>query len=473
VSAATGAAPRWLALDALWTGATWHERPYVGLAGDGSIAAIATSAPAGAGVETVRATAIPGVPNAHSHAFQYAMVGLAEHRSGASGNDDFWSWRDAMYRLALAVTPDEMQAIAAMVYAEMLRRGFTSVAEFHYLHHDASGAPFAQRAEMGARLVAAAEDAGIALTLVPVHYRLGGFGQPARPTQRRFLSKDVDEYAALVAATRSVAAGRADVRVGYGVHSLRAAPPEDVRAILAWREAGPLHLHVAEQRREVEEAVAHLGATPVRWLLAQPELEARRRAVALVHATHLTEDETEALARSGAATVICPTTEGNLGDGLFPLAAYYAAGGGDASPGVAIGTDSHVGLSPLEELRWLDYAQRLRVMRRDVVFGAAGDAGERLLAGALRVGALANGLAHGARLEVGAPFDAILLDGEAAVLAGKPRAHWLGALVYGGDAHVVAGVMRRGRWLVRDGRHARGPEIQRRYAAAVRSLAAR
>lgn len=440
---------RYFRFSGLLTRQGWMQPAYVGLDASGVIASLSDQKPAGiGGIEDVRGFAIPGFHNAHSHAFQYAMAGLAEHLPDGAAGDDFWSWRESMYRLAQRVTPEQVQNIATMLYAEMLRFGITSVVEFHYLHHGPDGRPYADLAEMGSRLVAAAEAAGIQLTLVPIFYQRGGFKQKASAAQSRFLSRTADDYMKLVDATRRIATGHEDVLVGVGVHSLRAVTPEDIVAVLKGPLIGPAHLHVAEQQKEVDECREHLGARPVDWLLDHLPLDRRFN---LVHATHIDPDETTRLAKSGATVVLCPSTEGNLGDGFFPLTPYLAAGGQ-----YAFGTDSHIGINPLEELRWLDYGQRLRLEKRNIVCARGGeDSGRVIFDAAWQGGRRAAGLPDGDYFAVGRPLDAAVLDPEHPVLAGRPPERLLAALIYGGDASAFSGTMRRGEWIVKAGRHIR------------------
>lgn len=449
---------RTLRVSALLTRQGWLEPAYVSLNADGTVRALAAAKPKdGVPMDEIKGIAIPGFQNAHSHAFQYAMAGLAEHLPAGAEADDFWSWREAMYRLAGKVSPDQVQAIATMLYTEMLKRGVTAVVEFHYLHHDPEGRSYKNPAEMGERLMAAAEAAGIHLTLIPIFYQRGGFAQRPSSAQARFLSRQGSDYLNLLDATRASAKRFADVTVGVGVHSLRAVAPEDVLALFSAPFSGPAHLHVAEQRREVEECIAHLKARPVDWLLDNLSLDAR---FSLVHATHMTASETTRLAASGATVVVCPSTEGNLGDGFFPFAAYKDAGGR-----YAIGTDSHIGLSPLEELRWLDYGQRLRSERRNVLCKRAGDDSGRILFEDAWLGGRA---AMGAApcdeyFEVGQPFDAVVLDPEHPVLYGRPPERRLAALLYAGDPSCFVGTLRRGAWLIRGGRathDAKAPFLQ-------------
>lgn len=438
--------PRTIRVTALLTNDGWLEPAYVSLKDDGTIESMSSHRPTDvSALEEIHGYAIPGFQNAHSHAFQYAMAGLAEHLPKGAETDDFWSWRDAMYRLAGKLTPDHVQIIATMLYTEMLRHGITSVAEFHYIHHDEEGRPYANHAEMGERLMIAAAVTGIHLTLVPIFYQRGGFTQQASPSQMRFLSRTSSDYLELVEATRKAAKSYKDVIVGVGIHSLRAVAPEDVLTVLKSNFEGPAHLHVAEQRREVEECVAHLGKRPVAWLLDNVPLD---QCFNLVHATHMDEDETTRLAKSGATVVVCPSTEGNLGDGFFPFAAYRAAGGR-----YAIGTDSHIGISPLEELRWLDYSQRLRSEKRNVVCRVGGeDSGRLLFDDAWQGGRLSMGHEGGTYFAVGQPFDAVILDADHPVIHARPPERRLASLIYAGDSSCFLGSMRRGRWLIKNGK---------------------
>jgi formimidoylglutamate deiminase len=329
-----------------------------------------------AGVEHAAGPLLPGLPNCHSHAFQRAFAGLTEHRAQAS--DSFWSWRELMYRVALAVSPEQLEHIATHLYIEMLQGGYTSVCEFHYLHHDPAGQRYADPAEMSLRLVAAAQRAGIGLTLLPVLYRHAGFGAaPPRADQRRFLN-DADALLRIVERLR-----REGVLVGVAPHSLRAVAPADLRALLDGMAAidpgAPIHLHVAEQQQEVDDCLAWSGRRPVGWLLDHLPVDARW---CLVHATHLDAGETLALAARGAVVGLCPSTEANLGDGLFPAPAYFSAGGR-----WAIGSDSHVGLDGAGELRLLEYGQRLLHRQRNVLATPQ----QPQVADALWLGAVAGG----------------------------------------------------------------------------------
>nr|WP_217352611.1 formimidoylglutamate deiminase [Sphingomonas sp. ID1715] len=410
-------------------------------------------------VERVSGVALPGMINAHSHAFQRAFAGLAERRGG--NQDSFWTWRDAMYRAAAQLTPEMLHAIAAQLYAEMLAAGYTSVCEFHYVHHRADGQPHAPASAMAQALIAAAQETGIGLTLLPVLYQTSGFGgRPPRKDQRRFIN-DVD---ALLRIIGEAQASAPSARVGLALHSLRAVPPEALEeAVAAIDRAAPIHIHVAEQVAEVEDCVAWSARRPVEWLLDEAEVDARWT---LVHATHLSDAEVERLALSGATVALCPTTEANLGDGLFPLLPYLERGGG-----IAIGSDSHVSVDPLEELRWLEYSQRLTLQRRSLVTSEAQPhPGAELWRRALAGGAAAAGNAVGS-IAPGARADLVIIDPDHASLLTEAGDAMLDTLVFSTGARAaVRRVMAGGQWVVTEGRHERQSEIAKAYAGAVRSL---
>ncbi len=416
----------------------WRSPGFVEVDDAGNLAALPDRPAADAGEIPIAGHAIPGMPNLHSHAFQRAMAGLAE-RAGP-GADSFWTWRETMYRFVDRLAPDDMEAIAGQLYVEMLKAGYTSVGEFHYLHHAPDGRAYDDPGEMSGRILAAAAHAGIGITLLPVLYGAGGFGgAPAGPGQRRFVT-GVDDYLALVETLRRICDGDPQCRVGIAPHSLRAVPPEDLAAVLDGVDAdAPVHIHIAEQTREVEDCLAWCGARPVEWLLANAPVGERW---CLVHATHMTQAETEALAASGAVAGLCPTTEANLGDGLFPVPGYHAAGGI-----WGIGSDSHVSVSPIEELRWLEYGQRLILRRRGIA--ASGGA---LYRAALDGGTRALGRKVGA-LEAGRRADIVVLDGDHPILAGRDGEDVLDSLVYSGNVTPVRDVMVGGVWIVRDGAH--------------------
>ena len=441
-----------------WTPSGWQTGARLAVDARGMLAE-----PGGEAGERLGGWVLPGMPNLHSHAFQRAMAGLAERRG--PGNDSFWTWREAMYRFAAALDPDALQAIAAQLYVEMLKAGYTQVCEFHYVHHRPDGAPYAQREAMSLALIEAAKETGIALTLLPVLYMTGGFdGRALGERQRRFGHAEVSDYLRLLEALRTHESP--GVRVGIALHSLRAVPETAMRTVLATGAArqGPIHIHIAEQIGEVQDCLAVRGARPVEWLLDHAEVGPRW---CLVHATHLSGHETARLARSGAVAGLCPTTEANLGDGLFPLADYLDAGGA-----LGIGSDSHISVSPVEELRWLEYGQRLATRHRNIAARREGaSVGETLWSAALAGGAQASGLPLGA-LVPGARADLLVLDEEAPTLAARDEASVVDSLLFAGNAPLVRHVMAGGRWVVRDFRHRDEERIAARYRATVRQLAA-
>lgn len=376
------------------------------------------------------ARAIAGLPNVHSHAFQRAMAGLAERR-GPAGADDFWSWREIMYRFLARMGPEDLEAIAAYAYADMLEAGFTSVGEFHYLHRSPEGALYGNPAELALRHAAAADLTGIGLTLLPVLYESGGFGgTPPGPGQRRFVT-DLDTFADILSRVRRHLGQGEHRTVGIAPHSLRAVPADHLQALLRQNPQGPVHIHAAEQMKEVEDCLAFCGLRPVEWLLRHAEITARW---CLVHATHLTGQETAELARSGAVAGLCPVTEANLGDGVFPAAAYREALGR-----VGIGTDSHIRLDAAGELRQLEYSQRLTLRSRNVLASPGRPStGEALYEAALTGGAQALALPVGA-IAQRCRADFLILDTEHPDLAGR-----------GGDAVIDTWVFAVGRPLIRD-----------------------
>ena len=416
----------------------------------GTIAAIETGVAAASSDER-HAIAIPGLANVHSHAFQRGMAGLAEIRGPA--HDNFWTWREVMYRFLDRLTPEDVQAIAAQAYVEMLETGFTRVGEFHYLHHDPSGAPYGNIAELAERIAAASGEAGIALTLLPVFYAHGNFGgRPPVPGQRRFLN-DTERFAKLMDASRAAIAPLDGANIGVAPHSLRAVTPEELKSIIPLAQDGPLQIHAAEQTREVEDCLAWSGARPVEWLMDHADIDARW---CLVHATHMTDSETQRLAKSGAVAGLCPITEANLGDGVFPAPEYLAAGGR-----FGLGTDSNILIDPAQELCMMEYAQRLRLRARNVLASKTGaSTGRALFDGALCDGFQALGIAFFGLTE-GAPADLVSLDGEDPVLSGRSGDAVLDSWIFGGGK--VDCVWRQGTKLVEGGRHRRRTQTANRY----------
>ncbi|WIG55669.1 MAG: Formiminoglutamic iminohydrolase [Rhodanobacteraceae bacterium] len=411
--------------------------------------------------------ALPGMPNLHSHAFQRAMAGLAERRG--PGDDSFWTWRETMYGFASRIGPNALRAVAAQLYVEMLKAGYTHVCEFHYLHNAPDGAPYADRAAMSRAIIEAARDAGIGLTLLPVLYMTGGFdGRPLSDRQRRF-GLSVDAYLRLLETL--VAEESPNMRVGIALHSLRAVPEVAMRELfdslprlrgragVGSELAMPIHIHIAEQIGEVQDCLGIRGARPVQWLFDHADVDARW---CLVHATHLDDSEMRAIAKSGAVAGLCPTTEANLGDGLFPLAAYL-----DADGVLGIGSDSHISVSPVEELRWLEYGQRLVTRHRNIAARQPGaSVGEALWAAALRGGRQAAGLREDASRDV------IVLDDASPLLAARDDASVLDTFLFAGNTPLVRDVLANGEWVVRDFQHRAEDRIAADYRATVEALAA-
>jgi formimidoylglutamate deiminase len=395
---------------------------------------------------------LPGIANLHSHAFQRAMAGLAERQTDAS--DSFWTWRETMYRMASRFDPDALHAVASQLYVEMLEAGYTTVCEFHYLHHAPDGSAYATPGAMSDALVAAAREAGIRLTLLPVLYMAGGFdGRALGERQKRF-GHHVDTYLRLF---HDLHARQDDMlRVGCALHSLRAVPPEAMRAVLAALPDGvPIHIHIAEQIGEVQDCLAVRDLRPVEWLLRNAAVDARWT---LVHATHLNDGEVQGIARSGATVAICPTTEANLGDGLFRLREYLDAGGA-----WGIGSDSHISVSPVEELRWLEYGQRLATRRRNiaVVPGSPG-VGATLLRGVLASAPRATGF--------DVLDDAIVLDAAAPALAAASVDDAAERWIFSGNRPLVREVRVAGRRVVADGCHPQREAVTARFSVAMHDL---
>jgi formimidoylglutamate deiminase len=416
---------------------------------------------------------VPGMPNLHSHAFQRAMAGLAERRENPE--DSFWSWREVMYAFAGRVGPDDLRAIAAQLYVEMLEAGYTQVCEFHYLHHQPDGKPYADPAAMSLALIEAAHETGIGLTLLPTLYMTGGFDGRALSARQQRFRHDVDGFLRLVERLRALETQR--LAVGIALHSLRAVQPDAMHAVLAGiaalapssaqRAAAsmPVHIHVAEQIGEVQDCLAIRNARPVEWLLDNAPVDHRW---CLVHATHLDEREMRRLAASGAVAGLCPTTEANLGDGLFPLKAYLEAGGA-----LGIGSDSHISVSPVEELRWLEYGQRLVTRHRNVSASAATPStGEMLYARALAGGSQAAGGGIGA-FAPGLRADVVVLDDAAPLLAGREPAQVVDTWLFAGNANLVRDVFVGGEQVVDAGRHRGRERIAQRYREVVARFARR
>lgn len=404
------------------------------------------------------AIVLPGMPNLHSHAFQRGMAGLAEMRGPSA--DSFWSWREVMYRFALSMTPDQVEAVAAQLYVEMLEAGFSRVGEFHYLHHDRDGTPYDNIAEMAERIAAAAAETGIGLTLLPVFYAHSSFGGTApNEGQRRFIN-DVNRFQRLIEKSRESVLALNQAVVGVAPHSLRAATPEELDAVAALAPEGPIHIHVAEQVKEVEDCLAWSGARPVEFLLGHAKVDQRW---CLIHATHMTEAETMTMARSGAIAGLCPITEANLGDGTFAAPLFIENGGR-----FGVGSDSNVLIGLPDELRQLEYSQRLAHRARNVLARAGGSTGRALFDAALDGGSQALG-AGSSRLAVDAAADFISLDARHPSLAGKTGDAILDAWIFA-NGSAVDSVWVHGRKQVSGGRHIRREAIADRFRKVMKAL---
>ena len=416
------------------------------------------------GAQHVPGIAVPGVPNVHSHAFQRAMAGLTER--GSPSGDSFWSWRERMYGFLRTLNPGDVEAIAGQLYSELARAGFTAVCEFHYLRNDGDGQSYGDPVEMGRRILRAGNRTGVGITLLPVLYRCADFGgQPLAHEQRRFLASVEDLVDDIV--VLGTAADAPNNRVGLALHSLRAVSPRDlslaVEAVRATEPDSPIHIHVAEQLREVEACIEWSGARPVEWLLDHAPVDDKW---CLIHATHLSESEISGIARSGSTVGLCPTTEANLGDGIFDLEAFNRVQGS-----WAIGTDSHVGRNPATELRTLEYGQRLAGHVRNVAAGPHHrSTGRALLESAWNGGAKASGRPVG-RLLPGFRADVVVLDPAHPSLVGREGDDVLDSWLFSGDDTPVRDVMVGGRWIVQDRRHALEDELKHECRAVMERLA--
>lgn len=446
----------------------WLSPGFVEVGADGMILSVSDRPPAGRRTERLRGFGVPGLSNLHSHAFQRALAGRTEFVTAARAEDNLWTWRKEMYRVVDRLTPEAYEAVAALVYLEMLKFGMTAVCEFHYVHHQPGGQAYANPAEMSERLIAAARRAGLGLTLLPVLYAHGGIGKPVEATQKRFVHQ-VDDYLTLIDTLRKQSTRHPALRVGLALHSLRAVMPDEARAALAGMaamdRAARLHIHVSETTHEVEEVKAGLGARPVQWLLDNVGLDDRW---CLVHATHLDASEIAGAARSRAVAGICPLTEATMGDGFFPLTEYHDAGGA-----WGIGTDSHYSTSAAEELRILECGKRLELRRRNVIArprdGQAVHSGRVLFDTALAGGEQSSGQGGGA-LVAGRRADLVMLDPGSHVLLGHGRDTVLDAWTLGGTQNPVRDVMVGGRWVIRNGVHAEEAAIRSAYLAALKKL---
>ncbi|MBN3754632.1 formimidoylglutamate deiminase [Paraburkholderia sp. Tr-20389] len=443
----------------------WRRNVLLQWDAQGALIAVTPDTQAPAGVEKARGPVLPGMPNLHSHAFQRAMAGLTEYRANAV--DSFWSWRELMYRFAARITPEALASIAQWLYIEMLKAGYTSVCEFHYVHHMQDGQRYANDAELAQRVVDAAGASGIGITMLPVLYQYAGFGsQPPRDDQRRFINTP-DSLLALLDTLRRARPEHGALRYGVAPHSLRAVSNDSLRALLngldAMSPGAPVHIHIAEQTAEVDACIETEGARPVQWLLDRFDVDARW---CLVHATHVDADETARLAKSGAIAGLCLTTEANLGDGIFPAHDYLEQKGR-----IGVGSDSHIGVDWRAELRLLEYGQRLSRRQRNVLASAdMPRVADRLYAASLEGGALATGRAVGA-LKTGARADFMVLDANHPNIAEQASDAWLSGAVFCEHGETpVRDVYAGGAKVVDNRRHRDEEQAYANYRAALAGL---
>jgi formimidoylglutamate deiminase len=428
---------------------------------DGSISSITTNAEAqttDASVDTL----LPALSNLHSHSFQRAMAGMTEFR--AAGLDSFWTWRELMYRFVNRITPEQMQAIAALVFMEMQEAGYAAVGEFHYVHHQSGGAPYDDIAELSNQIYAAAKATGIGLTHLPVLYTYGGAGEAPLATGQLRFGNSVERYFQLMERARgSLKHLASDARIGMAPHSLRATSPSDLKTALAQFKAGPIHMHIAEQPKEVADIQTWLGARPVEWLLQNADVNSNW---CLIHATHMTDEETATIAKSGAVAGLCPITESNLGDGPFNGPTYLNAGGA-----FGVGSDSNVNISLTEELRTLEYSQRLRDVARNVLVVDEGSVGATIYKGAARGGAQALDRNAG-EITTGKLADLVAIDSTSPALCALTPNQLLDGLVFAAKDNVVTDVWSAGRHSVKYGQHIQRQHIIKNYRTAIAQLLA-
>lgn len=432
----------------------------------GTIQSIEFGSTASSQAIRIKGLTLPGFQNAHSHAFQYAMAGLAEIHNPLHRSDSFWTWRNAMYDLALSIDPDDLENIATMLYAEMLNVGYTHVAEFHYVHHNKDGKSYDSLSEMGSRLIRAAQKTGINITLVPIFYQKGGFGLPPVEGQKRFLSANMEVYLKLLESSKMDALAYDGANVGIGIHSMRGVDPEEIKRIsVVGPQDLPFHIHISEQKKEVEDSIEYLGQRPVEWFVSNIKCSDRFH---LVHATHLNEFEVKALAETKTNVVLCPTTEGNLGDGIFPLNSFQNLDGQ-----WSIGTDSHVSLDPLEELRLLDYGQRLISHSRMTFAHKEGDSGLFALEQALVSGRKAMGNFNEDFFSIGQKLNAVSYNLNSPLLAASENRVLLSTLVYSQSNKQVSSTISNGKLVSEGGKHHEQELFSRDFVQTLTKLKSR
>ena len=443
-----------------FTGSDWLVDVLITVGDDGTIEAVESKCNSSDADEIFVGICLPGLPNLHSHAFQRAMAGLTE--IAGAGANNFWTWQKVMYEFLAKLSPDDAETIAAQLYMEMLKGGYTTVGEFHYLHHDKNGAPYDDPAEMSDRIFAASETTGIALTHLPVLYAHGGFGaQEAQEGQRRFLHS-VDQFGGLLEILNARYGKGSKSKIGMALHSLRAVSPEMIDEAIGLVPEGPIHVHIAEQIKEVEQCINWSDKRPVKWLLDHTNVDDKW---CFIHATHMTDAETEEFAETGAVAGLCPTTEANLGDGLFPLEQFLNLNGR-----FGIGSDSNTSVDAAEELRLLEYGQRLSQLRRNVSALTEGSStGESLFRAALAGGAQALDQPTGV-LTPGNRADIVVLDGRHPVLAGREESSILDSWIFTGGRELITDVFVAGNHMVKAGHHIHQDTIENRYRDTIEKL---
>ena len=420
-----------------------------------------------AGIEKVHGALIPGMPNLHSHAFQRAFAGLAELRQNGIAQDNFWSWRSTMYEFAKRLTPDQVGIVAEQLYIEMLKSGYTSVAEFHYLHHTQKGKPYKNVTVMSDHVISAAKSTGIGITHLPVLYCYGGFGQRKPSSEQSRFASDLDNYAKIIDNLISKYKHDRSVKVGCALHSLRAIDngvlQNSIELTNQYDAELPIHIHIAEQEKEVSDCLISSGHRPVEWLFERANVDHRWT---LIHATHLSQEELESIAESNCVVGLCPSTEANLGDGIFPAAEFIELGGS-----FGIGSDSQITINPYDELRILEYGQRLKHQKRAMIATYKETSiGTSMVTRALKGGAQALGINAGA-IETGMRADLVVLDSESPTLIGKPLDQLFDCLIFAGHHGIVKDVMTSGNWQIKDGQHPREAETLSQFKKLMKSIA--
>ena len=444
----------------MFSGSDWLNDVLIDIDKNGIIKSLVSEAKSSDADEIFSGTCLPGMPNLHSHAFQRAMAGLSE--IAGSGENNFWTWQKVMYEFLTKLTPEDVEAIASQLYLEMLKGGFTSVAEFHYLHNDKNGDQFENPSEMSDRIFAAANQTGIGLTHLPVLYAHGGFGALApQEGQKRFL-QNVNQFQLLLEKLNKRYGNDNQRRIGMALHSLRAVSPGMIKDAIALMSEEPIHIHIAEQIKEVDQCVDWSGQRPVEWLLENTNVDKRW---CLIHATHMTDAEINALAKTSAAVGLCPTTEANLGDGLFPLEKFMRQKGK-----IGIGSDSNTSVDVAEELRLLEYGQRLNQKRRNIGASSEGDStGETLFKASLSGGSQALDQPIGS-LSPGHRADLIVLNNQHPVLFARTGSAIIDSWIFTGGRELISDVFVAGQHLVKKHCHIHQENIERRYRKTIKSL---